>query len=322
MFPVYLSSPGFKPPEKGTYYLVTKDGLFMRAERAFGSALVKVDSIPHLQPQEKQISFDLPKLPGRIIAQAKAFFKKVFDEHRSESYVTLYFSKKLQEYRLHCPQQRVSYSSVNYERDDGLPESDTVDQDGPQFVPVGTIHSHCDFSAFHSGTDTHDEESFDGIHVTIGHVNSDEFSMVASVAVCGNRKQFDVTDVIEGVAIDGESVVEQQGSVAGSYWRRRESRFVLDLNPEDKAWADQNLQPLVNEWFGKVTKVVYASFGVRDTGYEPRSSHRSVQQRSLFTTDTVSSSEWHDSDIKATPLPKGGGFLKGWKDKWRRLFSG
>ena len=27
MFPVYLSSPGFKPPEKGTYYLVTKDGL-------------------------------------------------------------------------------------------------------------------------------------------------------------------------------------------------------------------------------------------------------------------------------------------------------
>ena len=117
-------------------------------------------------------------------------------------------------------------------------------------------------------------------------------------------------------------MVEQQGSVAGSYWRRREGRFVLDLNAEDKTWADQNLQPLVNEWFQKVTKVVYASFGVRDTDYEPRSPHRNVQQRSLFSTDTVSSSEWHDSDIKDASLPKGGGFFKGWKDKWRRLFNG
>ncbi len=36
----------------------------------------------------------------------------------------------------------------------------------------GTIHSHCDFKAFHSAVDIADEENFEGLHITLGHVNA------------------------------------------------------------------------------------------------------------------------------------------------------
>ncbi|NDH07532.1 hypothetical protein EBX93_16715 [bacterium] len=49
------------------------------------------------------------------------------------------------------------------------------------------FNSHCDFSAFHSGTDQADESTFDGIHITLGHVNRNDFSIVASLAFSDNR---------------------------------------------------------------------------------------------------------------------------------------
>lgn len=323
MFPVYLNSNGFTPPDKGTYFLVSKNGTFMRVERAFGSAFVKVDDVPHLQEQTQALNYNLPRIPGRIIAQAKTFFEKVFNEYRSESYLTLYYSRKLEQFRLWCPAQKVSYASVNYERSDGIPIEETVADEGAQWQMIGTIHSHCDFSAFHSGTDTGDEESFDGIHITIGHVNSGDFSMVATVAVCGERKGMEINSVIEGVASAGETVVEEKGTVRGSYWRRKEDRYLLALNPEDQRWADEHLQPLVNEWFGKVTKTVYTSYAVdyRDDGFSRSRTY--ATQPSLFTADTVSSSEWQKSDLQVPSPPKGfiRGLFDGWSDRWKDLFS-
>ena len=52
LFPVYLASNGFVPPEKGTYYLVAKDGIYMRVERLHGSSLVKVKEIPFLEDRK------------------------------------------------------------------------------------------------------------------------------------------------------------------------------------------------------------------------------------------------------------------------------
>ena len=91
-----------------------------------------------------------------------------------------------------------SHSSVNYlipkEKNANIPANqqryyDAVydDKDGKElminclsqfrqllsegYTIFGTIHSHCDFSAFHSGIDDADEHGFDGVHVTIGNVN-------------------------------------------------------------------------------------------------------------------------------------------------------
>jgi hypothetical protein len=48
----------------------------------------------------------------------------------------------------------------------------------PGYVVFGDIHSHCDFGAFHSGTDDADERHGlgDGLHITIGrlgHISKD-----------------------------------------------------------------------------------------------------------------------------------------------------
>ena len=75
------------------------------------------------------------------------------------------------------------------------------------FLCVGTIHSHCDFGAFHSGTDIGDEEDFDGLHVTFGHNNLVEFSISATIVVNGNRLQVDPLEVLEGI----EPVVGKDG---------------------------------------------------------------------------------------------------------------
>lgn len=261
LFPVYLASNGFVPPENGMYYLVAKDGIYMRVERLHGSALVKVKEIPFLDEASRDVTLNLPKIEPNIMAQAKEFFQTVFSNHRSESYLTLYYSKKLEKYRLWCPKQTVTYASVNYDRTDAVPvdERDYLGSDGAGWQMVGTIHSHCDFSAFHSGTDEADEATFDGIHLTFGHVNRDEFSIASCVSFNNNRTKVNPSDVADGIT-EPEAVEEEheydavvRGVTVKKSYRRTEYYFRLDLNDDEaKAHEDfkQNVLPL---WLDKVT---------------------------------------------------------------------
>ena len=246
LFPVYLASNGFVPPEKGTYYLVAKDGIYMRVERLHGSSLVKVKEIPFLDAAERQVTFDLPKISGLVMAQAKTFFKSVFEKHRSESYLTLYYSKKLEQYRLWCPKQTVSYASVNYDRTDGVPveERNYLGNDGDGWQMVGTIHSHCDFSAFHSGTDEADEATFDGVHLTFGHVPRDRFSIASSLCFNNNRTKVDPSFVASGITEPVSEEVEQEyetkvhGVTVKKSYKRTEYWFELHLTKQEQEQLD------------------------------------------------------------------------------------
>lgn len=258
-FPVFLNTPGTKLPETGIYYVVAKDGLYMRTDRNFGSALVKVEEIPHLAAAPTQASFNLPKIPATIIGQALMFFREVFVEYKTESYLTLLYSKKLGQYRLWCPKQEVSYSSVSYDRTDSVPveERNYMGSDGPGWQNVGTIHSHCDFSAFHSGTDEFDESTFDGIHITLGHVNRNDFSIVASIAINDNRFPKAIVDVCDGVPNTSSEVVEEEGDVKGQTFKRQELYHRLALNDEQQAWLENELEITIrNEWLPKVTRKI------------------------------------------------------------------
>lgn len=243
LFPVYLQSQGYVPPNKGSYYLVAKDGIYFRQEAAHGSTFVKVKKIPHLADAPVGVNLHVPKIDGLTIAKAFGFFREVFTKHRSESYVTLIFNKEHQKYDVWCPSQTVSYSSVNYDRSD-MPSE-------PGWIAIGTIHSHCDFSAFHSGTDTSDESSFDGIHITLGNVNRDEFSMVSSVVFSDNRKQYNPMDLIDGVKLSHSAEVENKGNYRGN---RQEDYFKLDISQDEQdvfsLWCD-NVLPL---WMDRVER--------------------------------------------------------------------
>lgn len=254
--PVYLYEKGVELPKVGKYYVITKTGIYMHKETKAGSALVPVDGIPWLQEPDLEFRLDLPKIPGRIIGQALTFFREVFRLYESESYVTLLYSKKLGQYMLWCPKQKVSRASVNYDRTD-LPSfedrgNNVKENDNWQLV--GTIHSHCDFSAFHSSTDTGDEASFDGIHITLGHVNRQQFSMVASVAMNDKRESLDPENCCTGIVrVANKDVITSKFMTWGE-----SSYFDFELSEEDVQALVEDAEFISSEWMPKVEKQVWA----------------------------------------------------------------
>ena len=249
LFPVYLYEEGLDLDElEGTYYLVTSKGIYMHKETKAGNALVPVDGIPWLEAPSMEFQLKLPKIPGRIIAQALNFFRKVFNKCKSEAYVTLMYNSKTNQYKLHCPKQKVSSGSVNYDRAEVLAEQNK------EWQMCGTIHSHCDFSAFHSGTDTGDEATFDGIHITLGHVNRAQFSMVSSIAINAQRETLEPENCCNGVVRTTDKAVRKTQYMAFG----DAAYFDIELTEEETQALVLDLEMIEKDW---MPKVEYAGYG-------------------------------------------------------------
>jgi hypothetical protein len=252
LFPVYLYEEGFELPTEGQYYVVTSEGVFFRKETKVGSGFVPVKGIPWLEKPPTKLTAKMNPIPGLIIGQALRFFRRVFFRDGAESYVTLMYSPKLKQYKLWCPTQSVSRGGVSYDRTD-QPDFESRRRD--EWQMVGTIHSHCDFSAFHSGTDTHDESTFDGVHITLGHVNRDDFSAVSSIALSNVRESLLPEETCLGlVRLDKP----YQISTRKGFVYDPAGHYNLDLSPEDQEALDQFEETvIVPEWLPKVSKQTY-----------------------------------------------------------------
>ena len=243
MYPIYIYENNLELPEDGTYFVVAGNGIWLHKDTGIVKAFVPVDSISFLEDLDAEafIQCTLPKIPAKQVWRIKTFFKKIVEKYRSEASTSLYFNKETSEFKIHVPQQNVSHGGVNYRRE-GLTHIEGMEN----FLCVGTIHSHCDFGAFHSGTDIGDEEDFDGLHCTFGHNNLDEFSISASVVVNGVRLAVDPLDVLEGI----EPVLDQEGKYK-----------LAQLAPELEAeW----LSGIEEEWVPKVSSNIKWSLFGRD----------------------------------------------------------
>ena len=163
----------------GVCYVIAGNGMFMKTTQAMYRAVRKIDSIPGLATIQEYTHAVYPRIPLKLVLAVSDFFKKVYDKFKSESVVVLYYSKEKNKWYVDVPKQKVSGASAKY-------ASDILKMDG--FARVGSIHSHADFQAFHSGVDDHDEKTFDGIHMTIGHVNSNERSYSVRL-MCGEKSE-------------------------------------------------------------------------------------------------------------------------------------
>ena len=245
MFPIYFNEDGQTLPENGTYYVVAGNGIWLHKDTGIVKALLPVPTISYLNDIEKKSEFiecNLPKLPAEHVFRIKKFFQRVVEEHRSESTTSLFFNKQTGEYRIYVPPQVVSHGAVSYNRE-GLSHLEEM----KDFLCVGTIHSHCDFGAFHSGTDVDDEEDFDGLHVTFGNNNLDEFSISASIAVNGIRQKVDPLQFLEGI----EKVSE------GHY------RLIQEMECQLDNWMSQVTKPVrtlseKSDGFSKGDQVIWA----------------------------------------------------------------
>lgn len=154
--------------EKGVLYNGT-DGTYRYADNKMYSAVVKVPT-PYggEEIKEQIIGIKLPKIPYDMFNKIYEFFKHVYKEYKAEVAVLLWYNFEKDEWETEVPKQSVGGGSVHYTRDEDW--ANEMNKNG--FLCVGTIHSHCEMSAFHSGTDDHDEYNFDGVHITIGKVLS------------------------------------------------------------------------------------------------------------------------------------------------------
>ena len=192
MYNVYVLEEGMEMPDDDICYVVSGDGIFLKKKLDLVDSLTKVDKISILPEVKSYARLNIPKLTGIKFAKVIGFLSEVYEEHSAEGCILLFYNQKNKRFKLEVPEQTVSGASVNYE-----PMS--IDD----YELIGTIHSHANFGAFHSGTDTDDEESFDGLHITVGHIadSKNEYSMSACVVINGERFKINPTDYVKDLEI-------------------------------------------------------------------------------------------------------------------------
>jgi len=149
------------------FYVATKKGWIVTTPTLFGQAHTLTKEHPSSLPELKE-EFILNDflMPVHMLTQFHDFARQNWELNKAECSAYLTFNDATEVWRLFIPEQYVSHTSVNHKLD--------VGQIRDGFRAVGTIHSHCDFGAFHSGTDKHDMGKMPGLHITIGHVDNAE----------------------------------------------------------------------------------------------------------------------------------------------------
>ena len=189
MFNVYVYNEGEELPKDDVCYLIAKDGILLKKKVGLMESLSKVDKISILGDLRPYAKLHIEKIPGSVFAQIYSFFKEVYKEFYSECVALLYYNLKTKKYKIYIPNQEVSGASLDYVKDRTF----------KNHVLMCSIHSHASMSAFHSGTDSDDEKSFDGLHITLGKMNQDVIDISASIVANGSRFMVDPIDYIENL---------------------------------------------------------------------------------------------------------------------------
>lgn len=153
-------------------FIIAKNGIFRKVRTHLFNSIVEVNRLPGLKVIKPFGQMNMPKLTKHQISQVISFFHDVNARLHSECMVLIYYNPEIRQVELRAPERQfVTGGSIKYHM---YPPS----QDG--FLLCGSIHSHSSMGAFHSGTDIRDEIDFDGLHITFGSFDSDDFKFSVS----------------------------------------------------------------------------------------------------------------------------------------------
>ena len=192
------TGPGFEGAPKADvpYYVPYAEGLFVKKSSLIGHGLAKVGkwpaaTLPKAGTTTGYYEFDSNnRIPAKLMGQVVDFFERIYDRQHTEAEIMLVMHRDTKEWRVFVPTQLVSHGGVNYVFDPAHIQS-------PWFL-VGSIHSHCNFGASPSSTDTGDASEFDGIHMVIGHIKDDIPEITAMASMNGQMMHFD-KDQLDGI---------------------------------------------------------------------------------------------------------------------------
>lgn len=200
-FPFYILEDDHDPLDldnSNFYYFLARDGVFQVRRTPFYTSITKATapSLDHLPKWDPVIDLRIPNLPAPLLSQVGSFFRWANVRKQAEAIVLLFLNQDTGEWSVDAPSQWVpidkygkTWMSLEYD-----PGSIQRPKDS---LLYGTIHSHCDGSAFHSSTDQHDEKYGDGLHVTFGRVMSPVPDLAASFVSNTARFKYEPWDVLD-----------------------------------------------------------------------------------------------------------------------------
>lgn len=113
------------------------------------------------------------KLGWELWEEIVAFMRWSQKTHKAEALLTLFYNRMTKEWKgWPFPQSPVGMT-ISYDTQHPLYAPDRA-QFGKDWIQLGSVHHHCAANAFQSGTDKHDEDDRDGLHVTLGNMNDDK----------------------------------------------------------------------------------------------------------------------------------------------------
>lgn len=201
--PVYVVEDGDKADDikDPMCYLVTKNGVMLKKTNHLYSATSKVSEISGLAEVKESAKLSFVKMKPEMLRRVVEFFRDVYEDRKSEAVVLLHFSREANAWAVMVPFQDVSGGSAKYTSDRQMFMDDcgnVVDSLPQGFRPMGSIHSHASMSAFHSGTDDRDEYGFDGLHITVGRLDSKKVEFAVRWIAAGQAIKSEISEVVEG----------------------------------------------------------------------------------------------------------------------------
>jgi PRTRC genetic system protein A len=176
---------------KKIIYVLDGDGLWeiRKSQLAVFTTLLHRFSIPGLKSGIREDGFELniPKIPISFFETIVSFFKKIYEKNSSEVFVQCFYDFDKKDFILFCPEQRVGFASIKYDRDLEF-EKDKV--------LAFEVHSHASMSAFFSGTDDGDEKA-DGFFGVVGKLDKFYPEVIFSYVAGGVRKQINIDNIFE-----------------------------------------------------------------------------------------------------------------------------
>lgn len=136
-------------------------------------------SVFHIIKQsEAQFLYTGPKIPKDEWEKMLAFFRWTWETYHSESQARLYVNRAANTWKIWVyPQESKTGMAAREINDEEMQRQQGLL--GPEWMSFGTVHHHCNCSAFQSGTDEENEKNQDGLHVTIGSMGSKQYDIHA-----------------------------------------------------------------------------------------------------------------------------------------------
>lgn len=140
-----------------------------------------------------RLEYSGPRFAPEMWHQILSFFRWTHKEMHSESQVRLYVNEKLGRWGAWAFPQEARTGMTARE----LPVQEEPEKAAERFafwnsepsddwLYFGTVHHHCSTSAFQSSTDERNEWNQDGLHLTVGRLDSDRHDLHARFYLAGN----------------------------------------------------------------------------------------------------------------------------------------